>query len=976
MKINERKPKTKKGGIVMNMIDRLFNAMFGPPAKQQLQVTVKVVGDGEVVVGTHNVPTRPFIDGVYSKYVIVSLNNSDLVNGVIKGDKDLMSRIATDDVIKVLGKKFYASFGVIRDDKATIVLLPGEGKWMDGLDALGIKIKNKPGGAGKAMKYLKRLLAPHAHTPDIAPKVLVKKPIGKMTDGFGLMSLAYARYMDPKAKPGTLYQYTYVDGEKFCKGFAVVVKKLNTDLITYEHKDEVTFHDNDMLGNSLTWFGALGKAKGKDSLYTDLQTATNFELESFVHDWSERYLEPLMANYDNVDYLRSLMGLHSPKAEDMGWLLADALKHLKNPLSYPGLVNRVMRYFVDGTLMDAKKLRVPAVDAVARYLTCDPTCFDANGDFYPDRGVLKPGEVFIGSEITGNVSMVRSPNAEGEKHHAVAKYPVELAKLEGNALFYSGHDVKAAENMHEVLGGSDNDDRICIYYGRADKHLRSLPTLDMSDRCVAETGDPLAKQIEALGFDISTFPKAARDIIANPRWEAFNAHTFEILRAKMGKGGNIGSAVNKLWLGAIIKHNLPKFLDVITKRDGKEVAERAKAALPDFWGKDLELVIDTMINSATNDGAKALVAEIKSIEDWITDYKVVPDLAIGSLVKKSRVPGKIVARATGEKPDIAIVKTGLGDVQDKIMIMVNALRMKYGALMVASDWSLAPMDVAVPAYLKDHAGQMRSTWVTMWSLADTDNLSDDEFNVLYKSHCHAINLMLHALPTEEERYLVVAELYRMIYVRELSEDDTKLMLLGMKSFPDGILWACDTGDGRVRGIGRYTITMLQLAGEGRALVDVMFTAGNERLEREALTCTVASNAVYRGKDCVGLVLGVPNNTYRLEYGKLVVEGDFNHLVKCKGRAAFTIVDGWMKDINSGIRTEANLEAWKEMLIDQELVLKPCVDKKGNPAVKALLDGNEVGWVAKSEIGLIKRAIKVVVSEARSKFILFATAQTK
>ena len=255
---NECKPKTKrKGGIVMNALDRLFDAMFGPPPKQQLQVTVKAVADGDVVVHTHNVPTRPFIDGVYNKYVIVSLNNSDLVNAVIKGDKDLMSSIATDDVVEVLGKTFYASFGVIRDDKATIVLLPGEGKWMDGLDALGVKMKNKPGGAGKAMKYLKRLLAPHAHVPEIAPKVLVKKAIGKMTDGFGLMSLAYARYMDPKAKPGTLYQYTYVDGKKFCKGFALVVRKLNTDLITYEHKDEVTCTD-------ITWFGALGAAKGKD----------------------------------------------------------------------------------------------------------------------------------------------------------------------------------------------------------------------------------------------------------------------------------------------------------------------------------------------------------------------------------------------------------------------------------------------------------------------------------------------------------------------------------------------------------------------------------------------------------------------------------------------------------------------------------------------------------------------------------------
>ena len=99
-------------------------------------------------------------------------------------------------------------------------------------------------------------------------------------------------------------------------------------------------------------------------------------------------------------------------------------------------------------------------------------------------------------------------------------------------------------------------------------------------------------------------------------------------------------------------------------------------------------------------------------------------------------------------------------------------------------------------------------------------------------------------------------------------------------------------------------------------------------------------------------------------------------VKCTGRPAFTIVDGWMKHINTGNRSEAALEAWKAQLIDQELVLKPCVDDKGNPAVRALLNGNKVGWVAKSEIGLIKRAIKVVVSEARSKFILFATAQAK
>ena len=969
MKTNKRKPITMKGDPMDPAVNRLMKALFGGVLEQRVQVTLKKRAEGEVTVRTETVPTRPFIDRYYDDYVVVSVNDKDLLNKLIKGDKDLMSTIAIDKVVKDIGKKFHAAFGIIRDSKGTLILLPGDGTFMESLDDMGVSVKYKPGGAGKAMKYVKRLFAPHPLSYD-PPTVLVKKPVGKMTDGFGLMSLSYARKLHPKgylnkydpgAKVGTIYPYTYVDSNGLCKGFAIVKRDLNYDLITYERKDEVTCSE--------PWFGALYPAYGKNTVYTDLQTATNFKLDAFVESWYEEYMAPLTANYDNVDYLSKLMGLYSEHADKMDWILPKALTELKDPLSYPGIVNRVMNYFVEGTLLDSRRLRVPIVDAVARYLTCDPTAFDANGDFHPSRGVLKPGEIFVGSEITGNVSMVRSPNAEGEKHHARAVYPEALAKMEGNALFYSCHDVKAAETMHEVLGGSDNDDRVVIYHGDADKHMRALPTLDLKDRVKVAASTPFSKAITDAGFDLNDFPAEAMALINNPRFETFNVRTFEVLRNKMGYTGGIGSAVNKLWLGAIIKHNLPNFLDVIAKRDGNEAANKAKAALPDFWGKDLELVIDTMINSGSSDEMKALVDEIESIEVWISDYKVIPDLAVGSGVHKGRVSSEITGRATGDNADITIVETALGKVARKITQGVNALRMKYGALMLAGNWSMEPLNVDIPAYIKDHVSDMRSTWAAFWEDMDRDLMTDDEWNGLYKSACSAVNNLLHELETEDEKYLAVAELYRRIYVRELSDDDTKLIMLGIKRYPDGLLFSCDTDN--LPGIGSYTIDMLALAGEGRVVKEsVHWDAGCEYLRKEVLTCTVSNRILRHNHKVVGLVMGIPNGTYTVQHGKVVVEGQFNKLVKCKGKQAYTLVDGWYNHIKAGRRTEAHLQLWKDKLVGNEVELRP-MKFKDKPAVGVFLNNVQQAWVASTEVHLIKRAIKVVVEEARSKFVLFA-----
>ena len=311
---NKRKPITMKGVSIMDpAVNRLFKAIF-PVLEQRVQVTLKKRAEGEVTVKTETVPTRPFIDRYYDNYVVVSVNDKELLGKLIRGDKDLMSTIAVDEVVNDIGKKFPAC-GIIRDSKGTLILLPGEGTFMESLDDMGVSVKYKPGGAGKAMKYVKRLLAPHPLTC-APPTVLVKKPVGKMTDGFGLMSLSYARKLHPKgylneydpgAKVGTIYPYTYVDSNGLCKGFAIVKRDLNYDLITYERKDEVSCSE--------PWFGALFPAYGKNTVYTDLQTATNFKLDKFVETWYEEYMAPLTANYDNVDYLSKLMGLYSEHAD-------------------------------------------------------------------------------------------------------------------------------------------------------------------------------------------------------------------------------------------------------------------------------------------------------------------------------------------------------------------------------------------------------------------------------------------------------------------------------------------------------------------------------------------------------------------------------------------------------------------------------------------------------------------------------------
>ena len=968
--MNNVNSKPNKGGIMKDPVNAFIKAAFGVDLSMKLQVNIKKYGEEEVSITSHMVDTRPFLDKHFDEYVIVGVNSADLVSDLINSDKALMSKLATDEVVDHIGDVFYPAMGSIRDNKATIVLLPGTGKWMDGFDKMGLTIKQKPGGAGKAMKYVKRIMAPHAFVPKHTPNVLVKEPIDSMTDGFGLMSLDYALTFDDKAYPGKLFPYTYVDSGVFCKGFSLVVEKLNYDLITYEKKDEVTSRE--------PWFGTLYPANGKETIFSDIQTATNFKLEAFVNKWGTDYLTALIDNHDNPEYLRQLMDLLGSNGDDRGWVLARGLKTLKNPLSYPGIINRVMNYFVENTLMDSRKLRVPVQEAVSRYLTCDPTCFDANGDFDASRGVLKPGEVFIGSEITGNVTIVRSPNAEGEKYHAKAVYPEALAKMEGNAVFYSCHDIKAAVDLMKVLGGGDNDDRGCCYYGDADKHMRSLPTLDLKDRAKPSGMTPIATLLAAAGMKIDDYPDAALELINKPKLRAFDARIFELLRSKMSKGGGIGSAVNKLWLGAIIKHNLPTFLDHISDRDGAKVAAAAKKELPDFWGDDLEEVIDTMINSASSAESDALVAKLAAIETWIDTYRVCPDLAVGSDINKARVHRDIAVRTADRevdgkivKADIDIITTGLGVTQQNMTKLVNTLRLKYGAMMLNCDWSMEPLKVKAPAYIKDHVSDMREAWMAVF----TDNknnkadLTDEEWTAVYKTACGAVNELLHMLDTEDEKFLAVAELYRRVYVRELDDETTTKIALGIMRYPDGILWASDTGK---PGVGSYTLDMLKLAGEGRLVKEeLVFTAGNERLRKESFTCTVGNRGVYYGGKCVALVFGVPNGTYRVEQGSLVVEGRFNHLVNCKSKQAYTIVNGWAHALKVGKRTEEQLKDWRDKLIGNEVELQPTT-YEGKKAV-AVHDGlGVVGYLAKSDVPLIKRAIKVLVNEAKNKFVLFAT----
>ena len=147
-------------------------------------------------------------------------------------------------------------------------------------------------------------------------------------------------------------------------------------------------------------------------------------------------------------------------------------------------------------------------------------------------------------------------------------------------------------------------------------------------------------------------------------------------------------------------------------------------------------------------------------------------------------------------------------------------------------------------------------------------------------------------------------------------------------------------------------------------------AGCEYLRKEVLTCTVSNRILRYNHKVVGLVMGVPNGTYTVQHGKVVVEGQFNKLVKCKGKQAYTLVDGWYNHIKAGRRTDKHLDLWKEKLVGQEVELRP--EKfKNKPAVGVYLNNVREAWVSATEVHLVKRALKVVVEEARSKFVLFA-----
>jgi len=891
-----------------------------------------------------------------------------MMNKVIHRDKDVMATI-----MKGVGytQEYYPAFGHIRDGRGTIFMFmdsTGNGTWMDGLDRLGIKVEAKINNMGKGMKYLKRLTAPHPYVaePGHMPSVRILEPVGKMTDGFGLFDLDYVKQFVPGVQLGWLLPMTYLGNAKtvngteavYSKGFGLVVKDLNYDYIAYESKTEV------LPKGGTTFMGCLYPAKGKEFVNSNIQSIANFNLERFVKDDGIAYLKEFSDNHDNTQFIKGKLGMITTDSSvDKSWALANAFDKLQSPLDYPAIVSRVIRHFIDGDAVDVRKLRIPTNKAVARYFTCDPTCFTSDGEFNASAGVLKPGEVFVGSEIVGDIAITRSPNARGEQWHANAVYNVELAELEGNALFYSGHDIAGAEAMHEVCGGSDNDDRIVVDYDPTIvAHMKAITSLKPGERNCS-TPSTTEDLLASAGVSTAGWPMAALEALRNVKGH-LDANRMSVLIKKMNQGSGIGKAVNALIGEAIIRNNWSDFAAVL----GTDT-DAALTALPNFWGDDLEEVIDTGINSGASG---ALDEKIDAFDAWMVDWKVTPDMLVGSDVRKNRL-SKAVKEAV-EAKEVRVVSTFMGSVQDSLTLEANTLRVKWTSMMLSNKFSLAPLGMAVPAHIKDFVSEVRGVWIAFWQDIDRDSMDKDDWNAYYKGACKAVATMLHTLETEEEKYAAIAWLYQGTYVRDISDEDRVLFAIGAKNFPDGLLWSSDVrenGTVVMTGFATYCVDMLCLAGEGflrRPFTLLPEYRGNTRrglnLQNLNDTVTVHRRIVrLAGKD-IGWTSGVGNGTYKVVNGEIIVEKSFNKLIHTTARPSFNIVNGWYGKIRAGKATEADLAKWHELFDGQEATLVPTTftTRTGahEPAVQVIVGKKGIGWLDKTELGLVTKAIKVTL----------------
>lgn len=871
----------------------------------------------KITTTAQGVPSRSLLDWRFEDYFLVTVDAANVRRQVCSG------------MLTVLDG-YYAAYAYTRADRGTILMLPGNGKMWDANDQLGFNVEYALKKAGKAVKYITRVIAPHpGFVGGWVPDHVVLEAPTTATDGGMLMGLSDARRTAQGSglrtiRVGDILKITVLTVDGLIKGHALVVPDnwYRPGLITYEIKTEIK-------ANSVEdqFTGILGFADGKDYVMTDMQSAVNFQYDWLLKEDGEKFVETIRAASVDNNELRKIMGIYSDLDHDneMDWTLARWLKTQKD-LRTPWIINRIIDYFLD-RLLNTDNLRMPTDRAVRRYLFFDPTAIDYDGNLKPNGGVLKAGDCYLGQQYTGPVPFHRQPNAEGEFYiqNAVTGYLDGLGDLEGNALFLSMADWSEVEHILDILGGGDMDDAVvCPIDSKLVRHFEGLQIIDPSERAEASTA--------STGLDSKRAARLARVKMT------YGERTLRSMDSQLGQSGNIGFVVNAMM-------------------QAKALVQRHKS---EFWGFNQEAVIDADVSGDSYGTEIAEIAQARSYYDSMTQIAEFMAGRAPKSIKKKIEEGLVTKVETEIDRSIRKVKEAREEMIDSLRD--EMLSIEYPAPLYGHD---------LPQHVTVATSTLRGEWREFWEAAheaygDRLRRDDDLFNAVYKDACAVLSEVLADF-NETEKLLIAADMWTRIYVNNSPErmDEERLadILMGTSGYGDAILYTPGA-------MADLTMDMLEATGNGYYNRKVEFYATHKVIMEETVV-TVANKTAKIGNTALGEV-AAPNGKYTMVKGWVQVPTRFDRLAKKAGSMTqpAAIVNGWGTLIKAGMARELDVKIWKTANLGKEAQIVE-TEYDGKPAYEVHIDGYKMGSIARTDHNLITSKTVIVREGGRYNLLAFA-----
>lgn len=842
----------------------------------------------------------------------------------------------------------------VRDTGTVFVLLPEHISDAEFAKRLGLRIEiPQPSDTFKVGKYLKRLWSHHRKyiEGDVIEEhddwIMVKLDNGKvitvryapqspLTEGMNLISTRTLKMLGYRAQHGSGLRVTALSTRGFTKGHAIALEQLHFDMVMYETKP--------LLKSDGRFVFALDELhSGK--LFTDCQSAMNYQQGAFLEPFAETYMRQVSDAFADEEKLRNMLrfydfGFHKNEHDtdeqergeyiwkEKDWSLQRAMRAGLPISQIPGLLRRSYNLFTNNVMQCEGNIRIPVQPEVggARYILVDPTIFDMWGN--PSlNGVLVGNQVYCPKHV-GAVVFHRQPNAHRAEHHIAESvhHPEHVAMDTGCFMFMSRDTIVGALKK---LGGGDQDDRV-VYYTDLEivKHFNNLPSYPVVN--VVQPAEP-----EAL---TNRFLNKLR----TPQYD--RPAVKAILSQQLKQRVTIGQAVNPIMVDTHISDetaNIINYLCAIPDKKAKEInALKWMRERQPYQNRRVASQLESIIDGAKRDGKDSLHVA-KEIQKFWTDLKVSPEFMLSGGEFGGRLP-----KWKKDDPNLVIVRTSIDDVMDKIKQVrieledyVNLLSWERVMEMQIPEEVLTYPDTpgdeqlakAIRGYYLDQISEIMSK-ADNNRKARVEAFMEVDKNVYdrFKNHPCIIPAMI--------------KLYIMVYSNrrlEVPRDETTGR---PKGFPDGVLWGP-----RMSGL---TLQALDAAGSTVRYTDVSFYDDSKKYRRGSFDVVVRDGVVFAGDTReVGMVdPAVVSGNAKMERGLIGVP---THAVipqpKPKRTEALTVVNGWSSKPEA---TREVIKAWKDQAASGSIMatLVPYTrkgeDGQEEHAVRVLVDGKEYGHITK------------------------------